>query len=110
MNTVWVVIGCAVAGFLIGSLVIDAVRMWRARGQGPAAEGGDNQARKPWFEVLEVQESASIQEIRAAYREKTRQYHPDQVAGLAPEFRATAERKVNEINSAYADAIKAKAF
>jgi DnaJ-domain-containing protein 1 len=108
MNTVWVVLGCAVAGFLIGSLVIEAVGMWRARALKPTTASRGNETGKPWFEILDVPESASIEDIRAAYRDKTRQYHPDQVAGLAPEFRATSERKMSEINSAYADAINAK--
>jgi preprotein translocase subunit Sec63 len=29
-------------------------------------------------------------------------YHPDKVAGLAPEFRELAERRMKEINTAYA--------
>jgi DnaJ-domain-containing protein 1 len=32
-------------------------------------------------------------------------YHPDKVAGLAPEFQALADRRMKEINAAY-EAVK----
>jgi len=48
---------------------------------------------------------ASDEEIERAYRRLISQYHPDRVAGAAPEFRRQAERKAREINAAY-DRIK----
>jgi DnaJ like chaperone protein len=61
-----------------------------------------------WHEVLEVSETASIEEIRAAYRAKIGQYHPDRVTGLGAEFREIAERRSKEINVAYGEAQKAR--
>jgi hypothetical protein len=57
--------------------------------------------------VLQVPSSASIDEITAAYKRMAQMYHPDKVASLAPEFREIAERRMKEINAAYAD-LKAK--
>ena len=53
------------------------------------------------YEVLQVQRGASQEEITSAYRRMARQYHPDGVANLAPEFRELAERRMKEINAAY---------
>jgi len=54
-----------------------------------------------WFEVLEVSPSASIDEIKLAYRKKISGYHPDRVASLAQELRELAEERSKAINEAY---------
>jgi DnaJ-domain-containing protein 1 len=35
-------------------------------------------------------------------------YHPDKVAGLGPEFGELAERRMKEINAAYAELIQSQ--
>lgn len=62
------------------------------------------ESRKTWYEVLEVGAGASLEEIKLAYKRKIRMYHPDKVAGLAPEFMVVAEAKAKEINVAYQQA------
>jgi len=59
--------------------------------------GPETQARK----VLGVDERASSDEITAAYRRLAQLYHPDKVAGLAPEFQIIAETRMKELNAAY---------
>ena len=44
-------------------------------------------------------------EVEAAYRRLISQYHPDKVAGAAPELREQAEKRARQINAAY-DRIK----
>jgi DnaJ like chaperone protein len=61
-----------------------------------------------WFEVLGVQEAASLDEIANAYKKKIRQYHPDKVESLGPELKKLAELKSKEINAAYSMAKKLK--
>ena len=39
----------------------------------------------------------------AAYRKMARMYHPDRVEGLGPELKESAERRMKEINAAYAE-------
>jgi hypothetical protein len=51
--------------------------------------------------ILGVVEDASEAEISAAYRRLAQMYHPDKVAGLAPEFQALADKRMKEINGAY---------
>ncbi len=66
------------------------------------ATGGDG--RRP-YEVLGVAPDASEEEIKRAYRELAKKYHPDRVAHLGEEFRELAHRKFLEIQQAY-DAIR----
>lgn len=54
----------------------------------------------PWA-VLGVATDANEAEVEAAYRRLIAQYHPDRMAGAAPELRAQAERRAREINGAY---------
>jgi hypothetical protein len=51
--------------------------------------------------VLGVSEGATEAEISAAYHRSAQMYHPDKVAGLAPEFQSVADAKMREINAAY---------
>lgn len=61
--------------------------------------------RKPESEnpyaILNVSPTASQDEITAAYRKLAQMYHPDKVAGLAPEFQELAEKRMKAINAAY---------
>ena len=57
------------------------------------------------YRVLDLTSDASDAEIDQAYRRLISQYHPDRMAGAAPELREQAEAKAREINAAY-DAIR----
>ena len=54
-----------------------------------------NEARK----VLELEEAASEREIEAAYQRMSLKFHPDR---HKPEDRVEAERKMKDVNWAYA--------
>lgn len=54
------------------------------------------------YRVLAVDAAASDGEVRSAYQEKVRAYHPDRVAGAAPEIQELAETRTKELNGAYA--------
>ena len=53
------------------------------------------------YRVFDLTSDASDAEIDQAYRRLISQYHPDKLAGAAPELRAQAEAKAREINAAY---------
>ncbi len=63
--------------------------------------------QKDHYTVLKVDRRASQKEIREAYLELANQYHPDKVVHLGDEFRALAESRFKEIQSAY-EALKVK--
>ncbi len=54
------------------------------------------------YEILAIDSSASGEEIRAAYRARMHEYHPDKVAHLGEELQKVAHRKAVEIQQAYA--------
>ena len=51
--------------------------------------------------ILNLSSTATRDQIRKAYRAAIKQYHPDNFAGLSPEFRELAEEKSKQINLAY---------
>lgn len=53
------------------------------------------------YEVLQVARSASGDAIRAAYRARMQEYHPDKVAHLGEALQKLAHEKSQEIQRAY---------
>ncbi len=53
------------------------------------------------YETLGVDPSATQEEIRAAYRARMHEYHPDKVAHLGEDLQALAHRKATEIQRAF---------
>lgn len=53
------------------------------------------------YQILEVAENADFNEIKKAYRQKVKAYHPDKVAGLGIELQRLAETMTKKINHAY---------
>jgi len=54
------------------------------------------------YEILGLSPSASLVEIKAAYRKRVRACHPDLFAGTDEQARALAERWTKALNAAYA--------
>lgn len=72
---------------------------------GSAASGAPGKRAssiKDPYVVLNVPRNATQDEISASYKKLAQMYHPDKVAGLAPEYYEIAETKMKDINAAYA--------
>jgi hypothetical protein len=57
---------------------------------------------KSFYEILEVPESASTEQIRSAYLRMAREYHPDRVPEHLTKLRADAEAKFKQVQEAWA--------
>jgi len=57
-----------------------------------------------------VNESATPEEIKSAFRKEISKYHPDRVEGLGIELRELAELKAKEVNQAYTFAKQHRRF
>ncbi len=53
------------------------------------------------YKVLEVDASASDEEVKKAYRKMAVRFHPDKVSHLGEEFQSVAKEKFQKVNEAY---------
>ena len=53
------------------------------------------------YRILEVDPSATDQEIKKAYRQMANKYHPDKVSHLGDDFQNVANQKFQKVNEAY---------
>lgn len=53
------------------------------------------------YKILEIEQTATDEEVKKAYRRMAMKYHPDKVSHLGEEFRKSAEDKFNKVNEAY---------
>ena len=56
------------------------------------------------YTILEINKSATDQEVKAAYRKMAKKYHPDKLTGLGEDVRKAAREKFLKVQEAY-DAI-----
>jgi DnaJ domain len=84
---------------------------WRQKGRSRGEErtrgntGTRNDAEpRTWWEVLEISERSTFEDVKTAYRTKIKECHPDKVMGLAREFQELADRKTKEVNLAFRQA------
>lgn len=53
------------------------------------------------YKILEIERTASNDELKKAYRKMAMKYHPDKVSHLGEDFRKTADEKFKKVNEAY---------
>ena len=53
------------------------------------------------YKILEVEKSASEEDVKKAYRRMAMKYHPDKVHHLGTEYQKDAQEKFKKINEAY---------
>jgi len=72
-----------------------------------AAATADIQSDEDWIRILGVSESATIEEVKEAYKTLIKQNHPDRVQGMSQALRKLAEIETKKINAAYRQALSA---
>jgi DnaJ like chaperone protein len=53
------------------------------------------------YKILEIDPSSSNEDVKKAYREMAKKYHPDKVNHLGEEVKKAAEEKFTKLNAAY---------
>jgi hypothetical protein len=61
--------------------------------------------RRNWSEIFGVSPSASLEELRKAYKTLIKQNHPDRVHGMSPALIKLAEAETRRLNAAYQEAL-----
>lgn len=58
------------------------------------------------FAVLGVEQSANLEQVRAAYRIRIKQSHPDRLHGVSPAIKSFAEDETKRLNAAFQEALE----
>jgi len=87
--------------------LIAQLRLDRGRNQERGREPERADEPKTCFDVLGVASSATIEQIKEAYKLQVKQNHPDRVQGMSPLFRELAEEETKKLNIAYEQALLA---
>lgn len=62
------------------------------------------------YKILEIEKSATVDEIKKAYRTMAKKYHPDKVVHLGKEHQEGAEEKFRQVQAAYEQLQKERRF
>ena len=62
------------------------------------------------YKILEIEKTATIDEIKKAYRKMAKKYHPDRVIHLGKEHQEGAEEKFRQVQEAYETLQKERGF
>ncbi len=62
------------------------------------------------YKILEIDKTATDDEIKKAYRTMAKKYHPDKVAHLGKEHQIGAEEKFKQVQKAYEQLQKEREF
>ena len=62
------------------------------------------------YKILGIDSNETDDEVKKAYREMAKKYHPDKVAYLGEDVRKSAEQKLQEVNEAYEKIKKQRGF
>jgi len=70
-----------------------------------AAAADDIDNDEDWIRILGVSETATIDEVKEAYKTLIKQNHPDRVQGMSQAFKKLAEIETKKLNAAYRQAL-----
>lgn len=83
----------------------DQYRDYGAQEQRRTEEPRPDQPRDP-HAILGVKSTATVEEIKRAYRTQAARYHPDKVTHLGEEFQELAKKKFQDLQWAYETLLK----
>jgi len=72
-----------------------------------AAATAEIESDENWIRILGVSESATVEQVKKAYKMLIKQNHPDRVQGMSQAFKKLAEVETKKINAAYRQALSA---
>ncbi len=64
--------------------------------------------KESYYEILNISENASAEEIKKAYCKKMLEYHPDRIGGLGEKLKDLATEEAKKINRAFEELMKSK--
>lgn len=70
-----------------------------------SADATEIGADRAWFTVLGLSSTATIEEVKEAYKRLVKQNHPDRVYGMSPALRELAETETKRLNAAFRQAL-----
>ncbi len=62
------------------------------------------------YKILEIEKSATDAEVKKAYREMAKKYHPDKLQHMDEAYRKGAEEKFRRVQEAYEQIQKERGF
>ena len=96
--------------FLLISIVVFLYRFLNKQSAKPATPPKPNRDPSEHYRTLEVDASASIEDIKESHRRLSRLHHPDTVASQPLEVQRKASERMASINLAYAEIKKQRKF
>jgi len=101
---------CPVCGIRLNVRIVDgAPKVEKEHEEAKVASSKGQETESP-CQILGVSRNCSPQELKAAYRRKLKEYHPDRVADMGVEIQMLAERKTKDINWAYEQLCKGRSI
>jgi hypothetical protein len=71
----------------------------------PGVDTTEAVADKPWFDVLGLSSSATMEQVKEAFKRLVKQNHPDRLHGMSPALRQLAEAETKRLNIAFRQAL-----
>lgn len=99
---------CALKAFAVASptALLDQLKVdGHSHDESQRADLSDGGHCESWFTVLGLSHSATVDEVKGAYKRLIKQNHPDRVQGMSPAFRQLAEAETKKLNTAYHHAL-----
>ena len=85
--------------------LIEEARGGETADEAPAPEIPEAIDDGRWYAVLGVLPSATLEDIKQAYKTQIKKNHPDRVHDMSASFVKLAEAETKKLNAAYAEAL-----